>query len=53
MQPCLFTAISRHGFFAVNYGSIEQARAEIIEAFNEGKCDNLLMMFLIPLKEAA
>lgn len=52
--PCIFTALTtRHNFNAAEHPDIDRARAELIEAFDEGKCDRMLLMFLIPIKEAS
>lgn len=51
--PCIVTAMNRHGFGSALHTDIDKARAEMIEAFDEGKCDNMLVMFIIPVKEAA
>lgn len=51
MQPCLFTALNRHAFLGAFHPDLDRAREELIESFNEGKCDSMLVMFLIPVKE--
>lgn len=50
--PVLFTAMTRNVFAGAVHPNIDKAREELIEMFNEGKVDNMLLMFLVPLKEA-